>query len=68
MELDYTPWAMRQHMKLRAAEKLSFSELARIASTTPGHTFEMFGRIYRATPLLIRRAHFGLPRMGGETK
>ena len=59
----YKPGAMRRQMALKTDEKLSSPKLRKIADLPTGKKFSMFGRQYTATPLLKRRASFGLTLM-----
>ncbi len=62
-KVQFKKGAMRRQMQLKADERLSRAKLERIAKTEAGKSFKMFGRNYIATPLLKRRARFGLVLM-----
>jgi len=58
--VTYKPGAMRRQMRLSPTEKLSQAILKRIAGAKMGAMVKAFGREYKVTPLLKKRAQFAL--------
>lgn len=63
-KIKFKEGALRKQMKLKKDEKLNKNKLNKIAKTETNKTFNMFGREYKATPLLKKRANFALVLMG----
>jgi len=62
--VTYKPGAMRRQMRLSPTEKLSQAILKRLAGAKTGAMVKAFGRDYKATPLLKKRAQFALTLEG----
>ena len=62
--VKFKPGAMRRQMRLSPTEKLTPAILKQIAGAKTGAMVKAFGRDYKATPLLKKRAQFALTLEG----
>ena len=61
--VKFRPGALRRQMRLKPDEKFTRSQLLKIAEVPTNKMFRVFGREYKATPLLKQRAAFGATLM-----
>ena len=61
--IEFKEGALRRQMKLKPTEKFTRSELTQIAALSTGRRFRIFGREYKATALLKKRAALGAALM-----
>ena len=61
--VKFRPGALRRQMRLKPDERFTRSQLLKIADVPTNKMFRIFGREYKATPLLKQRAAFGATLM-----